>query len=257
MPEVTYKQVNGVGTITIDRPHARNAIALQTIDELEVALGEAETDKAAVLVLRGAGDRAFVSGGDLKELAELRTARAAARMAMRMRRLLDRVAELPMPTIAALNGHALGGGAETALACDLRLAADDVTVAFNHSQLAIMPAWGGVERLVDLVGRSQALRLLLTGDRIEMTEAKGLGLVDVVIPRANFESTCETFARAVASVPAVVTRSIKATVNAARPNSHSELERAAVDAFADLWVADAHWMAAEALNRTPRARTRK
>ena len=122
-------------------------------------------------MIRGGGDRAFVSGGDLKELAALRTLEEAAGMARRMRTICDRIAAFPAPVIAALNGHALGGGAEVAVAADIRVAADDVKIGFNQVSLAIMPAWGGAERLAALVGRSQAL--LLAGSGTVLIRGRG------------------------------------------------------------------------------------
>lgn len=130
--------------VTIDRPGVRNAISPATMDALEEAL-DAAAD-ANVVVLRGSGDRAFVSGGDLKELAKIRTHEEAVAMAVRMRRLCDRIATFPAPVIAALNGHALGGGVEVAVAADIRVAAHDIRMGFNQADLAIMPAWGGAER---------------------------------------------------------------------------------------------------------------
>ena len=147
--------------LTIDRPHARNAIALDTMEQLEKAIDEAAGARA--LVIKGAGDRAFVSGGDLKELSALRTEEDAAAMAKRMRSICDQLAGFPAPVIAALNGHAFGGGAEVAVAADIRVAADDIKIAFNQVALEIMPAWGGAERLAALVGKSRALLLAGTG----------------------------------------------------------------------------------------------
>ena len=109
-------------------------------------------------------------------------------MALRMRRLCDRLATFPAPVIAALNGHALGGGAEVSVAADIRVAAADATIAFNQSKLAIMPAWGGAERLAGIVGRPQALLLTTTGERIDAVEAHRIGLLDRVYPRESFES---------------------------------------------------------------------
>src|SRR6266508_1193789 len=145
----------GVAIVTIDRPEARNAIGFATIEELEAALDQVLASDAAVLVLRGGGDRAFVSGGDLKELSTVRTHEDAVGMARRVRRLLDRVATFPVPVVAALNGHALGGGAEVAIAADIRIAAGDVKIGFNQVSLGIMPAWGGAERLAIALGRSR------------------------------------------------------------------------------------------------------
>ena len=152
---------DGLAVLTIDRPHARNAIALDTMEQLEKALDAAAG--AQTLVIKGAGDRAFVSGGDLKELSALRTEEDAAAMAKRMRTICDQLASFPAPVIAALNGHAFGGGAEVAVAADIRVAADDIKIAFNQVELEIMPAWGGAERLAALVGKSRAL--LLGGHR--------------------------------------------------------------------------------------------
>ncbi len=141
----------GVAVVTIDRPEVRNAIGFATVDELDAALDDVlSRGRGACSSLRGGGDRAFVSGGDLKELAPIRTHEDAVAMASRVRRLLDRVAAFPVPVIAALNGHALGGGAEVAIAADFRIAADDVQIGFNQVTLGIMPAWGGAERLAQV-----------------------------------------------------------------------------------------------------------
>ncbi|MFZ3394128.1 enoyl-CoA hydratase/isomerase family protein, partial [Rhodococcus sp. 7Tela_A2] len=176
---------DGLAIVTIDRPHARNAIAPETMDQLEKVLDAAAGARA--LVIRGAGDKAFVSGGDLKELAKLRTHEEAAEMARQMRAICDRIAEFPAPVVAALNGHALGGGAEVAVAADIRVAADDIRIGFNQSTLAIMPAWGGAERLASLVGRGRALMLAGSGTILRAEEAERVGLVDRVLPRETFD----------------------------------------------------------------------
>ena len=126
MTEVVLDRQESVAILTVDRPQVRNAISPATMDALERAL-DAAAD-ADVLVIRGRGDRAFISGGDLKELAKIRTHEAAVAMALRMRRLCDRIATFPGPVIAALNGHALGGGAEVAVAADIRVAAADIRI---------------------------------------------------------------------------------------------------------------------------------
>jgi enoyl-CoA hydratase/carnithine racemase len=224
---------DGLAVITIDRPHARNAISLETMDQLEKALDGA--DGARALVLTGAGDRAFVSGGDLKELSALRTEQEASSMAFRMRTICDRIAGFATPTIAALNGHALGGGAEFAVAADIRIAADDIRIGFNQVTLAIMPAWGGAERLVGLVGYSKALLLAGTGTVLDASEAERIGLVDKVFPRASFDDGWRGIAKALASRPA---GEIKRVMKGASTTE-------AVTAFARLWVADEHWAAAD------------
>jgi enoyl-CoA hydratase len=224
---------DGLAVITIDRPHARNAISLETMDQLDKALDGAEG--ASALALTGAGDKAFVSGGDLKELSALRTVEQAAAMSFRMRSICDRIARFPAPVLAALNGHALGGGAEFAVAADIRLAADDIKIGFNQVALAIMPAWGGAERLVELVGYSRALLLAGTGRILAAPDAERIGLIDEVIPRASFDEQWRLVARTLASTPAGEVKRVMRGV----PTTE------AVAAFARLWVSDEHWAAAD------------
>ncbi len=243
----------GVAVVTIDRPQVRNAIGFATIDELGRALDDVLESSAAVLVLRGGGDRAFVSGGDIKELSAIRTHEAAVAMASRVRRLLDRVASFPVPVIAALNGHALGGGAEVAIAADIRIAADDVKIGFNQVTLGIMPAWGGAERLAQTIGRSRALLAITTGDLYDAETAQRWGLFDIVVPRAEFDHEWRATAQRLADSAPGATRAVKAVVGAAIPGVHPELEADATDAFAALWVADAHWDAVDAMEQKRRA----
>ncbi|MBO0864672.1 MAG: enoyl-CoA hydratase/isomerase family protein [Mycobacterium sp.] len=224
---------HGLAVLTIDRPHARNAISLDTMDQLEKALDGAFG--ASALAITGAGDRAFVSGGDLKELAAIRTEEDAAAMARRMRSICDRLAGFPVPVIAALNGHAFGGGAEVAVAADIRLAADDIKIGFNQVALEIMPAWGGAERLAALVGKSRALLLAGTGTVLDAAEAERLGLIDRVLPRSEFDDGWREVARALANRPA---GEIKRVIGGVSPDE-------AVASFARLWVSDAHWQAAD------------
>jgi enoyl-CoA hydratase len=229
----------GLAVLTIDRPHARNAIALDTMQQLEEALDAAAG--ARTLVIKGAGDRAFVSGGDLKELSALRTEEDASAMAKRMRSICDQLADFPAPVIAALNGHAFGGGAEVAVAADIRVAADDIKIAFNQVTLEIMPAWGGAERLAALVGKGKALLLTGTGAALDAVEAERIGLVDRVLPRSSFDEGWRSIARSLACHPAT---EIKRVINGVSPDE-------AIASFARLWVADAHWRAAErVMNRT-------
>ncbi len=233
------QESNGLAVLTIDRPHARNAIGLDTMEQLQNAL-DAAAD-ARTLVIRGAGERAFVSGGDLKELSALRTEEDAAAMAKRMRSICDQIATFPAPVIAALNGHAFGGGAEVAVAADIRVAADDIKIAFNQVELEIMPAWGGAERLAALVGKSKALLLAGTGTALDAAEAERIGLVDLVLPRSSFEDGWRSVARSLARHPAT---EIKRVIRGVSPDE-------AIASFARLWVADAHWQAAErVMNRT-------
>ncbi|MFE9604996.1 enoyl-CoA hydratase/isomerase family protein [Streptomyces hokutonensis] len=232
--DVDLELDEGLAVITIDRPQARNAIAPTTMDELDKVLDAAAGAKA--LVVTGAGDRAFVSGGDLKQLSAIRTEEDAMAMALRMRGICDRIANFPGPVIAALNGHAFGGGAEVAVAADIRVAADDIRIGFNQVALAIMPAWGGAERLAQLVGKGRALMIAGAGTVLGAAEAQRVGLLDLVLPRAEFAEGWRTLARSLATNPA---REIKRVMSGAVP------EEEAARAFARLWVSDEHWQAAE------------
>jgi len=237
----------GVAVVVIDRPEVRNAIGFATVDELHAALDDVLESGAAVVVVRGGGDRAFVSGGDLKELSAIRTHTDAVAMASRVRGLLDRVASFPLPVIAALNGHALGGGAEVAVAADIRIAADDVKIGFNQVSLGIMPAWGGAERLAQVVGRGRALLAIATGNVYDAKAAHDLGLVDLVVPRATFDDEWQALAGRMAGTAPGTTRAVKAVIAAAAPSINPELEADATDVFARLWMGDAHWAAVEAM----------
>jgi enoyl-CoA hydratase len=232
--DVDLELDEGLAVVTIDRPHARNAIAPSTMDELDKVLDSVAGAKA--LVITGAGDRAFVSGGDLKQLSAIRTEEDAMAMSLRMRGICDRIAAFPGPVIAALNGHAFGGGAEVAVAADIRVAADDIRIGFNQVALAIMPAWGGAERLAQLVGKGRALMLAGAGTVLDATEAQRVGLLELVLPRAEFVAGWRTLARSLATDPA---REIKRVMSGAVP------EEEAARAFARLWVSDEHWQAAE------------
>jgi enoyl-CoA hydratase/carnithine racemase len=247
MAEVEVEVMDRLAVLTINRPESRNAIGLRTIGELENCLDDIFSSTVEVLVVTGSGERAFVSGGDLRELATLLDFDAAKSMATRMRRVLDRLAECKVPVIAALNGHALGGGAEVAIAADIRIAASDVRIGFNQVRLGIIPAWGGTERLAEVVGRSKALMLVATGQIIGAADAERMGLVDLVVDRTEFEVAWRTMARAIADLASGSGRSIKRAVGASRPNSHRHSEDEAVTDFARLWIADAHWQAVEAM----------
>jgi enoyl-CoA hydratase len=240
-------EIGRVAVITIDRPEVRNAIGLDTMDALSSALDDIEQSNAGVLVVRGQGDRAFASGGDLNELASLRTIPQATEMAARMRGICDHIAAMPMPVIAALNGVAYGGGAELAVAADIRVAADDISIAFNQVSLAITPAWGGLERLCELVGRSRALFLATTGTRIDAEHAARWGLIEEVVPRPLFEPRWRELADKIAQSPRMVLEAIKRTADSTRLEISPEVANEAVARFAATWVAPEHWAAVDRL----------
>lgn len=243
----------GTALITIDRVQTRNAISTHVMYDFAKVLDEIEARAdVAVVAVRGAGSRAFVSGGDLKELASIRSFDAAKTMAATMREVLDRIASLPMPTVALINGDAYGGGAELALACDIRVAAADVTIGFTQARLGIMPAWAGVERLTSLVGRGRATYLLVTGTAVTATEAREMGLFEVVYPRDQFEADARSLLATIAATPAGPTVAIKRLINTVAPPSWPSTADTATSSFAHTWIADEHWTLAAAAERKRR-----
>jgi enoyl-CoA hydratase/carnithine racemase len=254
MKDLRLERDGAVATLLIDRPQARNALARQTMRELDDALGSIGASGARVLVIRGAGDLAFCAGGDLKELEHMRSASAAAEMARDMRATLDRIPQLPIPVIAALNGDAFGGGAELAVACDFRVGAAHARIGFTQITLGLMPAWGAPERLAALVGRGRALFMLFGGEVMSAAQAMQLGLVEDVYADESFDDHVMELAQKIAAAPAAALAGIKASVNAVRPHRDPKLARAAIATFARTWADPAHWEALEQMERRRRSK---
>jgi enoyl-CoA hydratase len=252
MRDLQLEVAGGVATLSIDRPAARNALALQTMDELDEAIDIVRRERARVLIVRGAGDKAFCAGGDIKELEHMRSEEEAAAMARRMRTTLDSIPQLAIPVIAGLNGDALGGGAELALACDFRIAAEHARIGFTQILLGLMPAWGASERLASLVGRGRALTMLLGGAAMTADEAYRLGLVEVVVPSTKFDERLNEVARGIAAAPPAAVAGIKSSVNAVRPHRSPELADESIEAFARIWADPAHWKAVEKMEKRRR-----
>ncbi|MDO8532211.1 MAG: enoyl-CoA hydratase/isomerase family protein [Dehalococcoidia bacterium] len=238
---ILYEEQAGVAILTINRPAVHNAISLATMDELETALAHLEaSDSVHALVLTGAGDKSFVSGGDLMDFERLNTHDLAAGMSRRMQRIMARLNGLPMPVIGAVNGNAFGGGCEVALACDIRVASRDARMGFLQVTLGITPAWGGRERLLRLTGRSRALLLMLTGDVFTAEEAHRMGLVDVLAEPGQARETALALARRIGAQPPLAVRLIKQATDFATGVSPREAESIEADLFARSWLSADH-----------------
>ncbi|HXE80164.1 MAG TPA: enoyl-CoA hydratase-related protein, partial [Vicinamibacterales bacterium] len=197
-----------IATITIDRPQARNALNQAAMDELRRAvLDLRRDDRIRAVIVTGAGDKAFVAGADIAELAEL-TPEAARVFAQRGQHVFDLIAHMGKPVIAAVNGFALGGGCELAMACTLRIAADTARFGQPEVNLGLIPGYGGTQRLARLVGQGRALELLLRGHAIDAQEAWRIGLVDRVVPASELVATAKAIATELASKPAAAVRGI-------------------------------------------------
>jgi len=176
-----------VRILCVNRPDKLNALNRQTLAELHMAFDQAAGDDAVrVVVLRGAGEKAFVAGADIAELATLTPARARD-LSQFGQRLMTRIERLGKPVIAMVNGYALGGGLELAMACHLRIAADTAKLGLPEIGLGLLPGFGGTQRLLRLAGRSAALELTLGGRPIDAARAAALGLVTRVVPAAELQ----------------------------------------------------------------------
>jgi enoyl-CoA hydratase len=214
MDNVRTENKDGILIITIDRPKVLNALNAQTVGEISEAF-EAARDDASVkcVILTGGGDKAFVAGADINELAQMTpiTGKATAERGQKVFRAIER---FPKPVIAAVNGFALGGGCELALACHMRIASENAKLGLPEVTLGIIPGYGGTQRMARLLGKGKALELILTGDRIGAEEALRIGLVNKVVPADQLMTTTEELARKIASRgPLAVRASIEAVMS--------------------------------------------
>lgn len=244
----------GILTLTINRPDQRNALRMDLLDALgETLAAHADDDAVRCAVITAAGDRCFAAGGDLKELDAIRTPEHAEAMSKRGRTALDQVRRFPLPVIAALNGLALGGGAELAMACDLRVAVADAEIGFLQGQLNVTTAWGGGIDLVAAVGTRRALELLAGARRIPASEAASLGLFDRVCREDESLGEClDDYLAPFLSRTRRVLEGFKAITTGHRQVVHERLSGVEQRHFVSTWTDAAHWDAvAQAASRRP------
>jgi enoyl-CoA hydratase len=204
-----------VAVLTLDRPDRLNALSPDMLDDLAARLGEIDSDDGVgAVVVIGAGDKAFSAGADVSLVREASPLEARA-FAARGHATLDRIESLPTPVIAAVNGYALGGGCELALACDIRLASDRAQIGLPEVTLGIFPGWGGTQRLPRLIGPGRAKDLIFTGRRVGAADALALGLVDRVHPHDELLDAAVELAGEIAAKPAWAIAAAKAMVNRA------------------------------------------
>jgi enoyl-CoA hydratase len=221
-PTIRADRDGGVVTITLDRPEKRNALTIEMLRQLERIVDELEGDRSCRLVLvTGAGSSAFSTGADLGAFAE-QDREAVWRVWVPIgHRIFGRLSALPMPTIAVLNGDALGGGLELALACDLRLAAAETALGFPEVRVGTLPGWGGTGRLIEAVGLARARQLVLTGMPIPAEQAVMWGLVSDCVPRLRLTALVERYAEALQSGAPIAIGLAKQVLAAHAPNQRT------------------------------------
>jgi enoyl-CoA hydratase len=202
-----------VATVTFNRPRVRNALNGETLDALRQTMLELKSDdRVRVAILTGAGDKAFIAGADINELA-VQTPTSARAFALAGQHVFDLVEQLGKPVIAAINGYALGGGCELAMACTIRLAADTAMIGQPEINLGIIPGYAGSQRLARLVGKGKAMELLLTGAPVSAGEAQRIGLVNRVTGSSELMNEARTLADQLAAHAPIAMRYILDAVN--------------------------------------------
>ncbi|PCJ52890.1 MAG: enoyl-CoA hydratase [Planctomycetota bacterium] len=212
-PLVLLHRDGPLATLVINRPDARNALSFPTLLQLREKLAELKTDDSVwAVVLTGAGEKAFCAGADLKERRSM-SEDEVKEFVRNIRGTMDDIANLPQPTIAAMNGHAFGGGCEMALACDLRLLASSALIGLTETSLGIIPGAGGCVRLPRLVGAAKAKQLILTAKRCTAEEAKRMGLVHEIAESANFAEATATMVQSLLANGPLALRAAKDAID--------------------------------------------
>jgi enoyl-CoA hydratase len=250
-PSLLFTQgADGVATLTFNRPEAHNALSLVAMRAFAEAVEQLhQWSGLRAVVISGAGQEAFCSGGDLYELANYPSAEDARQMITLMGDALLGLERLPVPVIAGINGYALGGGSEIALACDLRLADEQTRMGFVQIRLAVTPGWGAGQRLLRLVGYSRALDLLISGRILHGPDLLALGLVNRVVEPGTAVMHALTLAQHIAAQPPDTVRAIKQLLQAGLTMPYEAALAVERDLFPPLWESEAHVKAVEGFLR--------
>jgi enoyl-CoA hydratase len=206
---------NGIGQITINRPSKLNALNVATINELHNAFKTLdENNEARVIIITGEGEKAFVAGADISEFANFSVEEGAQLAQQGQELLFDFIENLKTPVIAAVNGFALGGGLELAMACHFRIASDNAKMGLPEVSLGVIPGYGGTQRLPQLIGKGRAMEMIMTAGMIDATTAKNYGLVNHVVTQSELIDFCKTIAvKIIKNSPVAIGKAI-ATINA-------------------------------------------
>lgn len=235
---IVEKNEQGYMKVSFNRPEKRNAVNFLLMDELEIALSHAASDdEVKVLILTGEGSQAFCSGGDLSEFQNLYTEEDAFGMLSRMGEILYKLAVFPKPTIALLNGSAVGGGCEIATACDFRLARRGIKIGFVQGTLGITTGWGAASLLFEKLPKQNALKLLLDAKIHNSENAKEIGFIDEIVDLEEWNEFAQGFLR---HEPGVLMAYKKILVKKWQDGGLKERMDAEIRECAKLWATDAH-----------------
>lgn len=210
---ILFEVNEGIALLKVNRPEAMNALNTETLLELKTAVAQiARSAEIKVVVISGGGDKAFVAGADVSEMAH-KPAREGLFFALLGQSVLNDIAFLPQPTIAAVNGFALGGGCELALACDIRIAAENAKFGQPEVKLGVMPGFGGTQRLARLIGTGKAKEMIYTANIIKADEALRIGLVEHMVPKAELMATAMELAGTIAANSPIGVRQAKLAID--------------------------------------------
>lgn len=236
---VRWSAEAGLATLVVDRPPL-NPLSYQAKEEILACLEEIAAEQSIrCLILYGAGGRAFSVGSDIKEFPEVTARRLGRQRAIHEHAVYNRVDFLPIPTIAAIEGHCLGGGLELALACDLRVASETSHLGLPEVKLGVFPAGGGTERLPRLIGESRARELIYTGEPVDAREAWRIGLVNRVAPAGQALAVAQDLGRTIAARSGLTLRTVKSVMDRGLCMDLLEAQQVAIDAIAELFQSEA------------------
>lgn len=234
--------------VTLNRPEKHNALSLALLSDIKTLFENySDNENIIAATITGSGSKTFAAGGDLKELSLLKTEAQAKEMSLSAKASLNAIRNFPVPVIAVLNGNTFGGAAELAVACDFRIAASHAKIGFVQGRLALSTAWGGGPDLLQLVGRSRGLQLMLSGKMVSSDEALSLGLIDKVVSNGDsLANYVEEFLLPLRAQAPQVVRVFKALSDSYRNgDSRKSMQDIETKMFVDTWVHEDHWNAAE------------
>ncbi|MDE0330587.1 MAG: enoyl-CoA hydratase/isomerase family protein [Nitrospinae bacterium] len=241
MPDLIHEVDGALSTLKFNRKDVRNAINEEIMQGLSDALDSLEASRELrAVILTGMGEEAFCSGGDLKWLQSFESHEAGMGMSTRMQEILRRLSALPVPVIAVLNGYALGGGTEIAMACDMRVIEEHAYMSFKQARVGLMTGWGGGGRLLRTIGYGRALELLTTCKELSPEDALKMGLANAIVPKGDGLRVAKAMVKEISKSAPGAIRSLKELLLFGLENTLDETTGLESSLFADLWVSEDH-----------------